>query len=193
MGGKFDDIEKDHTGRPPRKVTSGAPSSDVSVNASEIMQNMIMNDDDKEHYRKLAKVTGPATRMKQASRAARSLSSVSSIPHGFDIGLNCSYERSEASLQEEIMGLCLGCAVGLCRVKLHEARRKENKKHGENLLMEPDDLDAKRKREKKKQTKEVNAVAGGNVSGYTGPLGKRAQRKLAKFSARAFGGGKVVG
>lgn len=95
---------------------------------------------------------------------------------------------------------CLGCAVGLCRTHITEAKRrkksgKENKIHDDELLIEPDDLDSRKKKPKKK---EVNAVAGGSVSGNTLPLGmsnknKREQHKRAKISARAFGNGKVVG
>lgn len=86
---------------------------------------------------------------------------------------------------------CLGCAVGLCRTHVNEGRKKSKDK----LLLEPDDVDRRKKRPKKT---ELNAVAAGNVSGYTLPLGmsnqtKRQHRKRAKISARAFGGGKVVG
>lgn len=86
---------------------------------------------------------------------------------------------------------CLGCSVGLCGKHVTEAKKK--KKDGANLLLEPDTA-AKKKKPKKS---EVNAVASGNVSGYTLPLGKsnqskRQQRKRAAISARSFGGGKFV-
>jgi hypothetical protein len=43
-----------NVGMPPKK-TNGSPSSSFDVNASQIMQNMIMNDDDKEWYELLFK------------------------------------------------------------------------------------------------------------------------------------------
>lgn len=199
MGGKFDDIERDHTGLPPRKVTSGGPSSDTSVNASEIMQNMIMNDDDKEHYAKLSRSIGPSARMKQAARRANSKFSFNSdIPHGFDVGLNCSKEIQGQTLGESnTMSQCLGCAVGLCRTHISEGKHRKKDRESldrddDKLLIEPD-----KPVKGKKPKKEVNAVAAGGVSGYTLPLGKsnkgkRQQRKRARISARAFGGGKVM-
>lgn len=75
-----------------------------------------------------------------------------------------------------------------------EEKKKDKKspraKEGSPLLIEPDDLDTKSKEEKTPKKREFNAVGGGNVSGYTGPLG--GSKKKDKRDAKAFGGGSFV-
>lgn len=167
------------TGMPPLKKTSGGPSSSPDVNASELMQNKVMNDDDKEWYEKFFK------KMHKNFLKPRF-----TVNHGFDVGLNASYVRQGKALSEKNMknSTCLGCSIDLCRKHLQEGKKKK-------LIIEPDDVDKRKKRSKKK---EVNAVAAGGISGYTLPLGMsnqtlKARRKNAKVNARAFGGGKVRG
>jgi 2'-5' RNA ligase len=67
-----------------------------------------------------------------------------------------------------------------------------------DLLIEPDDFDTKKKKRKRTKKKEVNAIAVGNVQGYSIPLGmsnqiRKMRKKNAKINARAFGNGKIVG
>lgn len=142
----------------------------ADVNASEIMQNMVMNDDDKEWYALLFKkmhkdFLKPRYTVNQAKPGKQGLRA----EPGMDQGLNCSLDLS-----------LKGCLVS------------------EELVTEPDDLERKRKKKKKKKTDEFNAVGAGNIAGYTLPLGasnqnKKARKKNAGVNARAFGGGKVVG
>lgn len=144
----------------PLPKTDGGPSMSPDVNASEIMQGMIMNDDDKEWYAMLSKQLS-----KDFLKPKRSVEPT-------DRGMNSVNSGLDISLR--------GCLLS------------------EKLVTEPDDLEGKRKRRKKKKTDEFNAMATGNVSGYTLPLGasnqnKKARRKNAKVNAKAFGGGKVVG
>ncbi len=99
---------------------NGGPSSSPDVNASEIMQNMIMNDDDKEWYKELFK--------KQSKDFLKPRFSVGS---GFEVGLNCGLSP-EITLSE-----CLGCAVNLCRKHLSESK---------DILLGPDSVKKKKKK-----------------------------------------------
>lgn len=74
----FNDFPERNLGKPPRKTTGG-PSMSSDVNASEIMQNMVMNDDDKEWYAKLFK-----------KQAKNFLKPRFTVQHGFNVGLNAS-------------------------------------------------------------------------------------------------------
>lgn len=62
--------------------TDGDPSMSFDVNASEIMQNMIMGDDDKKWYRELFK-----------KQAQHFLTPRHTVVPGFDVGLNASFRR----------------------------------------------------------------------------------------------------
>ncbi len=153
-------------GMPPRD-TMGSPSMSADVNASEIMQNKIMNDDDREWYEELNTIM-----------AKNFLKPRFTVTNGSDVGLHAGKsiagERMNESLREFI-NLVL--------------EKKE-------LMTEPDDLDKKKKKKKKKDKNEISSVAGGSISGYTGPLSagpKKQRKKNAKVNARAFAGGKIVG
>lgn len=149
------------------------------VNASEIMQSMVMNDDDKKAYARLFK-----------KQAERFLKPRNTVTNGFDVGLNCGLNpRFNLVLSDS---LCLACSMALCR-----SHQVEGKKESE-LLMEPDDVDTKKKNMKKDHKKESNSAAAGGARGYDGSTGiehhvLRKRKKNAKINARSFGGGQIMG
>lgn len=106
----------------------GGPSSSPDVNASEIMQNMIMNDDDKRWYEELFK-----------KQSEEFLKPRFTVGKGFEVGLNCGLDPRQT------MNECLGCAVDLCRKHINESR----------VLSEPDS--SKKKKEKKLEVNAVGA------------------------------------
>lgn len=181
------DYPNRRTGEPPLVVTSGSPSSSPDVNASELMQNMIMNDDDKEWYALLFKKMNK-----------RFLKPRSTVQHGFEVGLNASLERTgpvieTARAQDQTMKTkdapCLGCHVGLCTTHIDEMKQHTD---GNKLLLEPDETDADDNEEKD----EFCSVGGGAIAGYQLPLGAsnqspRKRRKGMKRAAKTFGGGKI--
>lgn len=156
-------------GMPPRP-TRGEPSTSFDVNASEIMQNKIMNDDDKEWYEELFTIMHKNF-LKPRFTADHKPSSRSPLraEPAMAVGINAGLELSLKSC-------------------LFEA----------DLLNEPDDTNKKSKKKKKKKTDEFSSVGSGNIAGYTLPLGmsnqgKSARKKNAEINARFFGGGTVIG
>lgn len=173
----FQDYPDRKLGLPPKhnQADHGGPSMSADVNASEIMQNMVMNDDDKKWYAKLFK--------KQAKNFLKPRNTVAQ--HGFEVGLNCGPEPLKA-ISEDTMH-CLACAADLCSLHLREGKKS-------NLLMEPDDVGKKERNKKKPKKREASSAGGGQIQGYTAPLGNlRARKRNAKINARAFGGGSVIG
>ncbi len=137
--------------------TRGEPSTDSSVNASEIMQNKVMNDDDKEWYDEL-----------NDTMVKNFLKPRNTVKHGFDVGLNCSLDIDGSIITEH----CLKCVADLCQ--LHE-----------KLLVEPDNID----RKKRKKKRESNAAGSGAVRGTNSAKQKK---KDAEIYGRAFGGGSII-
>ena len=190
-GSQWNDFPDRLTGLPPKHNPDarGGPSMSADVNASEIMQNMVMNDDDKEWYAKLFK-----------KQAKNFLKPRFTVQHGFDVGLSASHVRPGPVLREHdsynVMR-CLGCAVNLCRlhVQAEAKKRSEKEKDPDDLLLEPDSADKKGRPRKK----EVNAIGvaangtGASIRGYNPPLSgnqRKMRKRAAQLNARSFGGAK---
>lgn len=142
----------------------------ADVNASQIMQNKVMNDDDYEWHEELFKIMHdfflePRFTVGHASPGKAGLRAEPSMDQGLNAGL-------ELSLRS-------------CLLET-------------DIITEPDDTEKKRRKKKKKKTQEFNAVATGAVAGYTLPLGASnkpddARKKNAEINARFFGNGIIVG
>ena len=182
-GSQWNDFPDRKLGHPPI-ATRGEPSTSSDVNASELMQNVVMNDDDKDWYHELSDEIGPTRRMKQATKRAQTKGFMPStdIPNGKDVGLNCGPSAEPVIADSYRIMNCLGCVTNLCRIHITEGKKRD-------LLMEPEDVS---KKKRKKQKKEANAIGAGGVRGAMDP-GLRARKKNAIVNAKSFGGGSVVG
>lgn len=101
-GTEWNDNPDRRTGLPPKhnQAARGGPSMSPDVNASEIMQNMVMNDDDKEWYAQLFK-----------KQAKTFLKPRNTVTHGFDVGLNCGIDHEGRQIFESE---CLFCVAETC-------------------------------------------------------------------------------
>lgn len=103
VGGSAGSARIDNPDRKTGKIpipTRGEPSTSPDVSASQLMQNMIMNDDDKEWYEKLFK--------KQAKLFLQPRDTVVNQP---DVGLNCALVFPNKLINENIEGVSYGVFI----------------------------------------------------------------------------------
>lgn len=103
VGGSAGSARIDNPDRKTGKIpilTRGEPSTSPDVSASQLMQNVIMNDDDKEWYDTLFK--------KQSKLFLQPRNTVANQP---DIGLNCALVFSGGLLSENSVGVSYGVFI----------------------------------------------------------------------------------